>query len=87
MSDLILPPAGKPKRFNVNAAMLRKLALWFGLYLAFIMYPAFAVLRYSWGHPPTQTEIGGAALFAIFYGAFAFREMKKLTLVRGEPKK
>lgn len=78
----LLPPVGLPKDFPGTRENLLRIAALCGLYLLCVVYPAFLWLTST---VPSASQVAIALLCAAGYVAYAFFEMKRLTLTSSKP--
>ena len=63
---------------DVSDVWIKKVAIAMSAYILFIIYPAYAGLRYYYsGNEPTWFGLGIASGSAILFGVFAFQTMSR----------
>jgi len=79
-----LPPSGSPKYFKSSPALLKRIAFGMGAYSFFVLYPAYCFLTWvATDVVPDWQQTAIIAGCAVAFGFYAYREMSKLTRVRG----
>ena len=81
-----IAPANQARPFVVSKNRLARVAFAMALYGLCIVYPTYVVLRLIWGPGEWAglEELGWVGLGAGLFGLYAYREMVRLTIVRGK---
>lgn len=80
-----LPAPERATGFRCSPALLKRIALGLGAYVALILYPAYLLLGWiQVGTMPGWGQLTAVAAASCLFALYAYSEMAKLALRRGD---